>query len=166
MQVSSVNFWFIHNVPIALALSLYPWKQVHYSFLFKLRDLQLEIRFQGLQPDPRLHPHSHCPPAIWLVSSLSFICDKDTCGFPVFRAQKCFFFFFSNSWARSWAALVFRALEISLDGDAFWRCMLESYTQLPISQLIATEHTWCWNQKHFDCRFLSNLYTWLTFWKS
>ena len=126
---------------------------VHSSFLFKLRDLQLEThRLQCPQADPRLHTHTALLPSGWYPVWVSFVTKTLVvvlCSGPrsVFR---------SNSWTRSWPALVFRALKICLDGDAFWRCMLEAYPQLPISQLVPTEHTLCWNQKHFDCTCLSH----------
>ena len=157
MQVSSVNFWSMHNAPTALALSLYPCKGVHDSFLFKLRDLQLEDTQIARSSTRSQAPHSHCTPAIWLVSRLSLMCDKDTCGLLCSGPRTVFC---SNWWTRSWPALVFRPLKIYLDDDVFQRRMLESYTQLPVSQLVSTEHTLCWNQKHFNCNFLNNLSIW------
>ena len=84
------------DAPTAPALSLYSRKEGHHSFSVKLRDLQLEDTQIARSSTRSQAPHSHCTPAIWLLSSLSFICDKDTCGFPVFRVQNCLLFKLMN----------------------------------------------------------------------
>ena len=145
------------DAPAAPALWLYSRKEGHDSFSVKLRDLQLEDTQIARSSTRSQAPHSHCTPAIWLYPVwISFVTKK----FVVFLCSGPRTVFCSNWWTRSWPALVFRPLKMYLDDDVFQRRMLESYTQLPVSQLVSTEHTLCWNQKHFNCNFLNNLSIW------
>ena len=84
------------DAPTAPALSLYSRKEGHHSFLVKLRDLQLEDTQIARSSTRSQAPHSHCTPAIWLVSSLNFVCDQEVCCFPVFKAQNCLLFKLMN----------------------------------------------------------------------
>ena len=139
MQVSSVNFWSMHNAATALALSLYPCKGVHDSFLFKLHHLQLEDTQIARSSTRSQAPHSHCTPAIWLYPVwISFVTKK----FVVFLCSGPRTVFCSNWWTRSWPALVFRPLKIYLDDDVFQRRMLESYAHCLF-------HSWCLLSTHY-----------------
>ena len=127
------------DAPAAPALWLYSRKEGRHSFLFKLRDLQLEDT-QIARPSTRSQaPHSHCTPAIWLDPGwVSFV----TKTLVVLLCSGPRTVFYSNWWTRSWPALVFRPLKIYLDDDVFQRRMLESYAHCLF-------HSWCLLSTHY-----------------